>query len=310
MVFGESIRSDIDNPLATTWRAIMRALTRAGHEVVFIEPRRSDSLTHLLRHRGSAPLRQFADIYRDVQYRTLDLPHSRELRIWLARELALVDAVIVLDNASDEIRALISDYDEPRLLRVATSRSGGLSTADGEPIDLGPAIDVHAVDPHPIVNPDRPRLTVLAWDAEQASLAMQVWHIAEKIDPGATRLSLGSLSLDGWQPITELDLAPRLSAIDIAVVVAGLHPAGPALGVRSLLPWSFGVRAVTVATHVDGSGGALPGPVVTLDALPDQIGESGRRDWPDLSRWSADDHAARLIAAIDRSRAALRADRS
>ena len=312
MAFGESIRSDMDNPLATSWRAIMRALTRAGHEVVFIEPRRSDSLTHLLRHRGSAPLRRFAEVYPDLQYRTLDLPRGRELSLWLARELALLDAVVVLDNASEETRSLIAAYDEPRLVRFLSSVSGEPVTGSGDRLDLDfdPAIDIQGTDPGPIGTPERPRLAVLAWDAEQASLATQVWHIAERIDAGATRLSLGSLSLDGWQPVTELDLAAALARIDVAVVIAGLHPAGPARSVRSLLPWSFGVRAVTVAMHVEGSGESLAGPVVTLDELPEQVGNLAWADWPDLSRWSADDRAARLVAAIDRSRAAQRADRS
>ena len=310
MVFGESIRSDMDNPLATSWRAIMRSLTRTGHEVVFIEPRRSDSLTHLLRHRGSAPLRQFADVYPELQYRTLDLPRSGELSLWLARELALVDAVVVLGNASDEITALIADYDEPRLVRVQSTSSGEFVTSNGHPIQLGPAIDLRGSSPRAIEDPKKPRLAVLAWDAERAGLATQVWHRVETIDAGATRSSLGSLALDGWRAVTELDLPTALVEIDIAIVIAGIHPAGPALSVRSLLPWSIGVRTITVAAHVDGSSESLPGPVATLDTLAEQVWTLTRADWPDLSPWSADDHAATLVAAIDRSRVALREDRS
>lgn len=310
MIFGESIRSDMDNPSATSWRAIMRALTRAGHEVVFIEPRRSDSLTHLLRHRGSAPLRQFAEVYADLQYRTLDLPRGRELSLWLARELALVDAVVVLDNASDEIRTLVKEFEEPRLVRFQSTAPGVLITDDDLPIEFGPAIDVTGINPASVADLDHPRLAVLAWDAEQASLATQAWHVFAGIGTDVARYSLGSLSLDGWHAITELDLPATLTDIDIAVVIAGLHPAGPALSVRSLLPWSFGVRTVTVAAHIDGTVESLPGAVVALESLPAQIAATGRAEWPDLSRWSADAHAAHLVAEIDRRRAALRADRS
>ena len=310
MVFGESIRSDMDNPQATTWRSIMRSLTRSGHEVVFIEPRRSDSLTQLLRHRGSAPLRQFGEVYPDLQYRTLDLPRGRELSLWLARELALVDAVVVLDNASSEIKALVAAYDEPRLVRFQSVGPDRPVDEDGDFSAAGPAIDIHAVDPHPIADPNRPRLAVLAWDAEQASLATQVWHSVRTLDAGATQLSLGSLALDGWQPITALDLPTALSRTDLAVVIARTHPADRDLDVRSLQPWSLGVRTMTVATGIEAFRNSLPGSVVSIDAFPDGIRELARAGWPDLTPWSADRRAAQLLAAIDRRRAALRVERS
>ncbi len=309
MVFGDSIRSDFDNPLATSWRAIMRALTRAGHEVVFIEPRRSESLTRLLRHRGSAPLRQFAQHYPDLQYRTLELPRGRELSIWLARELALVDAVVVLDNASDEIRSLITAYDEPRLLRIEQSVSGYIASGLPDPLDLGPAIDITDVHSRQSIRSDPSRLAVLAWDAEQSSLATQVWHAAMTIVPNASRSSLGSMALDGWVRITELDLGSTLREVDLALVVATQHPTGPASSVRSLLPWSFGIPALTVASHPGEVSGQLPGPVVAVDDLVQPIEHLVGLPWPDLSRWSADRQAAGLIAAINRSRDALRAER-
>ena len=306
MIFGDSIRSDLDNPLATSWRAIMRALTRRGHEVVFIEPRRGESLTRLLRQRGSAPLRQFAEQYPDLQYRTLDLPRDRELSIWLARELALVDTVVVLDNASQEIRTRIAAYDEPRLLRIVQSADGYVASGRSDPLDLGPAIDTSAV-PSPQRNAGNPtRLAVLAWDAEQSSLATQVWHAAMTVDPNASRLSLGSIELDGWRPITEMDLASALRDIDLALVIATQHPAGVTSTVRSLLPWFLGVPALTVASHLDEVANELPRAIIVVEDLLRAIERSGRLPWPDLSRWSADRQAAGLIAAIDRSRAALR----
>lgn len=310
MVFGESIRSDLDNPLATTWRALMRSLTRAGHEVVFIEPRRSEILSRLLRHRGSAPLRQFAQVYSDLQYRTLDLPRGRELSLWLARELALVDAVVVLDNASDEIKATIRAHDEPRLLGVQPSETGAFVTSAGDSLILGPAVDPNVAAMHTLRRADPPGVAVLAWDAELASLATQAWHRVALTHPATRRLSLGSLSLDGWQPVTEFDLASVLIEIDVAVVIAGLHPAGPALSVRSLLPWSFGVRTITVAANHVEPEAELPGPVVMLDGLTETMAAQADAAWPDLSRWSADTQAASLISAIDRSQAAFRTARS
>ncbi len=310
IIFGDSIRSDFDNPLATSWRAIMRALTRGGHEAVFIEPRRGESLTRLLRHRGSAPLRQFAEQYPDLQYRTLDLPRGRELSIWLARELALVDAVVVLDNAAEAIRTQIAAYDEPRLLRIMQSADGYVASGRSDPVDLGPAIDTSAV-PARQRNAGNPIwLAVLAWDAEQSSLATQVWHAAMTIDPNASRLSLGSIELDGWTPITEMDLASTLRDIDLALVIATQHPAGLASTARSLLPWSLGVPALTIASHPVEVAGQLPRPVIVVGDLSQAIERSGSLPWPNLSRWSADRQAAGLIAMIDRGRAALRTQRS
>jgi len=310
MIFGDSIRSDFENPLATTWRALMRSLTRSGHEVVFIEPRRSESLTRLLRHRGSAPLRQFSEVYPDLQYRTFDLPHGRELSIWLARELALVDCVVVLDNATEKLKAFIMAHDEPRLLRVQPSGTDQFMTSIGKPLLLGPAIDLPRSQPRVLMPADMLRVAVLAWDAELASLATQAWHRVATINPKVRRFSLGSLSLDGWVPITELDLASVLAEIDIAVVIAGLHPAGPAMAVRSLLPLSFGVQSVTIVANLHEPRNHLPVPVVVLDGIARSIAELTQASWPDMSPWSADTQASALIAAIDQSQAVLRADRA
>lgn len=310
MIFGDSIRSDFDNPLATSWRAIMRALTRAGHEVVFVEPRRSESLARLLRHRGSAPLRQFAEHYPDIQYRTMDLPRGRELSIWLARELALVDAVIVLENAASEIRDQIAAYDEPRLLRVIQSATGYAIVGSPENLELVPAIDVFNGETPGAVPTGPARLAILAWDAEQSSLASQVWHAAVETDWSAIRLSLGSLALDGWEAITDLDLSDRLREVDFALVISTIHPTGPAALVRSLLPWSHGVPSLTVETRSGDVSGSLPGPFVSLANLAAGIDQLAGAQWPDLVPWSAEAKAADLIAGIDRSRASLRADRT
>jgi DNA-binding IclR family transcriptional regulator len=56
-IFGTSLVSDYGNPLATTVRAIMRALMARGHEVTFLEERRNQPTLALLRDRGAAPMR-------------------------------------------------------------------------------------------------------------------------------------------------------------------------------------------------------------------------------------------------------------
>src|SRR3954447_21704252 len=91
--FGRSIVSDWENPAAATSRAILRALNDLGHETRFLEQRANQPTIDLLRARGSAPLRAFAEDYPDIVYRTYELPMGVERTVWLARELADVDAV-------------------------------------------------------------------------------------------------------------------------------------------------------------------------------------------------------------------------
>ncbi|GIW04893.1 MAG: hypothetical protein KatS3mg059_1513 [Thermomicrobiales bacterium] len=97
-MFGTSVVSDYGNPAATTIRAIMRALVARGHEVIFLEERRNRPTLALLRDRGASALRAFSAHAPDVRYRTYELPTGVELTLWLSRELATVDAVILLEG--------------------------------------------------------------------------------------------------------------------------------------------------------------------------------------------------------------------
>lgn len=323
LIFGESIRSDFGNPLASSWRVLMVALSRAGHEVVFIEPRRSASLTALLRHRGSQALRRFAECFPELQYRTLELPRGRELDVWLARELALVDAVIVLANASPEVLDLIADYDEPRLIRIQQLSSeplGGSAklpvvaepvsnqsrrTAEGH-LYLGPAIDTTSM-PSPTSSPKGPqRIAVLAWDAEETDLAAAVRQTAMSSGGQVRCFSLGTLTGAEWEPITELDLPTALEGIELAVVVSNTARYGSQSGVRSLLPWSLGIPSITVQPGNADPFGEWPGRQVSVERLGAAIQHATDTDWPDLSRWDADRQVATLIDVIDRLRSQYR----
>lgn len=318
LVFGESIRSDFGNPQALTWRALMRSLTRAGHDVVFIEPRRGDSLTSLLRHRGFGPLRQFAARFPDIQYRTLDLPGGRELAIWLARELALIDAVVVLDDASPEIRTIVDDYDEPGLIRFTTNARSEASVPsaatsvrmapigettddlDGDILRIGPAIRWPVGIRPPA--PDRPRLAVLAWDAASSDLAERTRRIVQDQRPDSAAYSLGTLTVPGWTPATTLDIGSVLDEVDLAVVVADPNMERSNTAVRSLLPWSLGVRSVTVMSAEVDRPVSHPGVSVGIGQLAHHLASASSTLDPDLLPWSADAQASGLIATIDRFR--------
>lgn len=315
LVFGESIRSDFGNPLASSWRALLVALTRAGHDITFVEPRRSDSLASLLRHRGARPLRQFSERYPEIQYRTLELPRGRELDLWLARELALVDAVIVLDNALPQVLDLVGRYDEPRLVRI--EQLGGGTAASSPPrlpiaawpvstdlpsasghLHLGPAVDTSLAVPPAGISGDR-RIAVLAWDAEEQELASRVREQARRSSQDVRSFSLGTIGGEGWRPITELDLASALDGIDLAIVVSDTARHGPESGVRSLLPWSLGVPGVTVSRSESVPEPGFPMPPAPVDELGARLRLPAPVDWPNLIPWSAAEQAASLIAAID-----------
>ena len=96
IVFGESLVSDIGNPIATSARSILDALAGAGHEVTFLEERGNDACIRLLKLRGSRALRGFGARFPGIQHRTYDLPRGWERTVWVGREAGTADAVIAL----------------------------------------------------------------------------------------------------------------------------------------------------------------------------------------------------------------------
>jgi hypothetical protein len=116
--FGQSVISDWNNPIATTVRATMRALQNAGHMVTFLEPRNSVPFVSALSALGWAPYRDFQAQFPDLHYRTYDMPRRAERDVWLSREAALVDAVIVQSDAPVEIFEWLERLDDAPMLRV------------------------------------------------------------------------------------------------------------------------------------------------------------------------------------------------
>jgi hypothetical protein len=101
--FGGSIISDWNNPIATSNRAVIRALQQRGHQVTFIEPADSPAFMDALRARGSAIYRAFQEVYPDIHYRRETLPGGSEGDVWLSRETALADVLIVQNDAPAHI---------------------------------------------------------------------------------------------------------------------------------------------------------------------------------------------------------------
>jgi hypothetical protein len=117
--FGESVVSDWNNPAATTTRAVMRALGQAGHDVIFHEQRNNAPMLDAMKERGSAMYRAFRSVYPDIRYRTYDLPRtSPERTVWLARETAIAEAMIVQDSAPDEVIDWLNRFAAPSIVTI------------------------------------------------------------------------------------------------------------------------------------------------------------------------------------------------
>lgn len=70
VLFYHSIQSDWNNGNAHFLRGITADLRRRGHEVIVYEPHGGWSLENLLRTKGSAPLKEFADRFPHLQSKT------------------------------------------------------------------------------------------------------------------------------------------------------------------------------------------------------------------------------------------------
>lgn len=149
--FGASVISDWNNPIATTVRATMRALSQAGHQVVFLEPRNSRPFVEALAARGWAPYRDFQAHFADLRYRTYDMPRRSERDVWLSREAALVDAVIVQSDAPDGIFEWLERVPDAPMLRIFLPIDGAQPPVDAfdlvlSPEQFGPAVEIAPID--------------------------------------------------------------------------------------------------------------------------------------------------------------------
>ena len=72
-----------------------------------------------MKARGSAMYRAFQSVYPDIRYRTYDLPRtSPERTVWLARETAIAEALIVQDSAPDEVIDWLNRFAAPSIVTI------------------------------------------------------------------------------------------------------------------------------------------------------------------------------------------------
>jgi hypothetical protein len=305
-IFGASVISDYGNPAATTVRAIMRALVSRGHQVIFLEERRNRPTLALLRDRGAAALRAFSTHAPDVHYRTYELPAGVELTLWLSRELATVDAVVLLEGTPPPVCALLSGRPARHLVRIAELTAGGAALLPDPELMIAP-IGTHnsrpvipfgpAVLPAPSAAGARSSVLLVSYDDDATAASARA--ALSRRDVPLTLAAAGMAHPPNWPFVPEIELAAQYHTARLAVLTGiGTSPYAAA---RALLPLAAGCPVIV-------AGDTPPGPylhgvvtfasvaelplvatqVLTADAVPVAL----------PAAFDASRQAERLISAI------------
>lgn len=235
---GESIVSDWRNPLATTARAVMRALGALGFEATFLEPRRNRATVGMLSQRGASPVRAFNSMWTDLQYRTIDMPARHEVGPWSGQFAATSGVVAVLEGMPELIARGLGEFD-----------GAGVDIVFERPELEG---DWGRTVLHRIGRPEesigfRPAVLPMEWNEQRSGMALVAYddadlarEVAGRI-PGARRIVSGSADLPDWEFIPEIELPSLYGAVErVLVVDDGERPIAPA---RVWLPRANGAAA-------------------------------------------------------------------
>jgi hypothetical protein len=293
---GKSIASGWNNPAATSHRSFLTALGERGHQARFLEMRLNEAVMGLLERRGASALKAFDSAYPSIAYRTYDLPPMRELDVWLGREAATADVLVVLEGAPDVVAEGLARLDAAHVLRLREER------ADEEHRgwhSILTAIDVEARMPYAPVLPNVTSIgaakyidtLLITFGDEPLTRA-----VAERL-PNATRLAAGDVTPDGFESIQDLDLAQWYARSDTVVVVDPLAERDGAS--RAALPAAYGARCILVANDETGS---FSGPVthMPLAEIAPGIPSIQGRVVPDIGPWLASERANDLEAIVSR----------
>ena len=276
---GDSIVSDWRNPLATTTRAVVRALEEQGFETVYLEPRRNSATVGLMRQRGSGPLQLFNAMDPGIQYRTIDPPARYEIGPWIGQFAATSGVIVALEGTPEPIETGLAEFVETgvEILVERPEIDGSWGRTRVQRIDR----PEEAIGFRPAVLPqswDEPRIGTVLVVYDDAELGRAV---AERV-PDARRIVSGSADLPDWEFVPEIELPAIYGAAErVLVVDDGERPIAPA---RVWLPRANGAAAWGVA------------PVGDIDAavavVIDELGDVWDRSAPELperldARWVA-----------------------
>ena len=229
VAYSGSILADIDNPLATSIRAMLAALAQLGHEVVHLEQRKNPLLMRQLDVRGSAAMREFARVLPQVPYRQVDPVPRRERGVGVARDIATADIVLAYPGTPESILEELASLNTPRKVRITPPGMPGDIEMSGD-LALAPAVLCRANEA-----PNRTRAVVVAYDDIDALLM-------ERMPDEWDRVVVGTADLPAWQYLPEVALPERYDTCSVAIVVSNLDDS--AALARCLLPLASGCHVV------------------------------------------------------------------
>lgn len=232
VVFSPSLIADIDNPGATSTRALLGALSAAGHDLTHLELRGNALLDQQLRTRGSAALRSLNARHPEIRVRQYDLPPSRQNRgVWFGTEVSTADAVVALPGTPDEVLELIAPFETPHLVRVVPPGAvGDLTIAPLLCVERRAPL-VRTID-----------LLAVAYDNIDVVRCRAIPEHAERVVVGASDLM-------GWRYLPEVEVAELYRSARAAMVLE--TDERPEAVARSLLPVAAGCHLVGGESTVD-----------------------------------------------------------
>jgi hypothetical protein len=101
--FAPSVVGYSDYPDALFVRGLAQALGERNHIVRVVEPRQNHAFARTIRCAGSHAARQFYSDFTAFQHHTYEPRTGGRLLEWATRELALIDAAIVIAGSDDEL---------------------------------------------------------------------------------------------------------------------------------------------------------------------------------------------------------------
>ena len=227
--FSPSIIADIDNPAATSTRALLGALTAAGHETTHLERRGNPLLDRQLRVRGSAALRALNARYPEIRVRQYDLPRGQQRTVWFGTEVSTADAVIALPGTPGEILALIAPFETPHLVRIGPAGAVGHAELPGG--DRLVCVERRSQCE------TGPRELAVAYDDIDESTASD-------LPPAVERIVVGASDLPGWRYLPEVEVAELYRSAERVILLD--RDERPEAAARALLPVAAGCEVVRV----------------------------------------------------------------
>ena len=135
--FAPSVVGYVGYPDALYVRGLAQALGMRGHIVRVVEPRQNRAFARTLRDVGSVAARQFHTDFTGFQHHTFEPRTGGQLLEWVTRELALLDAAVVVAGLDDELCRWVANVSPPGLQRCyLTFQPDDLTAVVAERLEL------------------------------------------------------------------------------------------------------------------------------------------------------------------------------